>query len=475
MATGPICVYPDNPHWFSYKGKPILLITSAEHYSAVVNRDFDYLAYLDVLHAYGLNYTRIYPGAYIEPDGLFAGITNNPLAPHGQQLLVPWARSTQSGYIGGGNLFDLDTWDPAYFERLHAFVSAAEERGIIVEICLYNCQYPKTWPYCPMQAGNNIQRVGQCSYADVQGFADQRLLEYQKKYVDKITREVNAADNVILEIIDEPTQYLADSRVIVKWIDAMADTIVAAEKQLGRRHLIAQQLEIGVDYTCDPRIDVITCQGTRLSKRQIGGLLGLAGEYARNKPIELNETAWLPYGYLGDQVVASRVEMWEFVVGGGAGFNQLNGYFTVDNPAGKHEINDAILRQMSAFVSFMGSLDLVRMTRDTTLIARIDRLDTHRAVLSEKGRQYLAYFHHSLDYTRNYGGSTVYVANPGSYTERLTLDLPEGSYFVAWINPQDCTVISTSEVAHTGGVLQLASPVYAIDIALRILARNQGS
>jgi hypothetical protein len=40
-----------------------------------------------------------------------------------------------------------------------------------------------------------------------------------------------------------------------------------------------------------------------------------------HKPIELNETFYYPGWYKGDKVAASRVEAWEFMVGGGAGFN----------------------------------------------------------------------------------------------------------------------------------------------------------
>jgi len=40
--TKPISLHPENPHYFSYKGKPTVLITSGEHYGAVMNRDFDY-------------------------------------------------------------------------------------------------------------------------------------------------------------------------------------------------------------------------------------------------------------------------------------------------------------------------------------------------------------------------------------------------------------------------------------------------
>ncbi len=78
-AADPIRLAPSNPHYYFYKGKPVLLITSAEHYGAVINRDFDYVAYLDALQAHGLNYTRFYLGAMFEPAGKFmAGNTLGP-------------------------------------------------------------------------------------------------------------------------------------------------------------------------------------------------------------------------------------------------------------------------------------------------------------------------------------------------------------------------------------------------------------
>ena len=38
----PLSLHPNNPHYFMFKEKPFLLITSAEHYGAVLNNDFDY-------------------------------------------------------------------------------------------------------------------------------------------------------------------------------------------------------------------------------------------------------------------------------------------------------------------------------------------------------------------------------------------------------------------------------------------------
>ena len=39
-APAPICLHPDNPHYFLWRGKPTVLITSGEHYGAVM--DFGY-------------------------------------------------------------------------------------------------------------------------------------------------------------------------------------------------------------------------------------------------------------------------------------------------------------------------------------------------------------------------------------------------------------------------------------------------
>ena len=102
----PLALHSDNPHYFRFRGKPVVLITSAEHYGAVLNRDFDYKKYLDELHAHGLNLTRTFTGAYAE-DAKSFGIARNTLAPTEGKLICPWARSDSPGYAGGGNKFDL--------------------------------------------------------------------------------------------------------------------------------------------------------------------------------------------------------------------------------------------------------------------------------------------------------------------------------------------------------------------------------
>jgi hypothetical protein len=90
----PLALHPENPHYFLFRGKPAVLVTSGEHYGAVLNLDFDYGKYLDALAADGLNLTRTFSGSYVEPIGAF-GIAENTLAPQPGRFLAPWARSEQ--------------------------------------------------------------------------------------------------------------------------------------------------------------------------------------------------------------------------------------------------------------------------------------------------------------------------------------------------------------------------------------------
>src|SRR6266536_1133685 len=99
--TNPISLDPENPHYFLYHSKPTILITSGEHYGAVLNLDFDYLPYLDEIKSKGLNLTRTFTGAYVEPKSAF-NIANNSLAPASGRFICPWARSAEPGYANGG-------------------------------------------------------------------------------------------------------------------------------------------------------------------------------------------------------------------------------------------------------------------------------------------------------------------------------------------------------------------------------------
>src|SRR4051812_26018371 len=112
-ASVPLSLHPENPHYFLFRGKPTIVITSGEHYGAVVNLEIDYAKYLSRLAADGLNGTRTWAGAYCEAPGVF-NIADNTLAPNAGRFVCPWARGSEAGYANGGNKFDLSKWDDAY-------------------------------------------------------------------------------------------------------------------------------------------------------------------------------------------------------------------------------------------------------------------------------------------------------------------------------------------------------------------------
>jgi hypothetical protein len=417
-----------------------------------------------------MNYTRIYAGAMLEPIGKFD--VGNPLGPTPQALVLPWAQTHVPGYLHGGNKFDLDQWNPAYFERLKDFIAKAGERGIVVEICFFNAQYSDTWPISPLYYENNIQGEGRCPYQDAQTLKRPDVVRRESDYVRKITQEVNAYDNVILEMCDEapdvgqPPTPLDEAGA---WVSHLVDVVVETERNLPKKHLVAVQVEgpVGgpLDLSSSAKVNVIVTQYVWQAGFQMGGMKGLEMEYTHNKPIEFNETDWYPLWYRGDAVADSRVEAWEFVVGGGGSFNHLNGRFTPADPAGKTRDNVQVLAALKNLKEFIYSFDFLKMGPDKTFVLNGIPAGVYCRGISETGKQYALYHHHS---TYKEDGTSSYEVKPGSYRENLDLILPGGAYQADWVDPATGAVLGSETFTHLGGDRTFATPRHAVDIALRI-------
>ena len=311
MWADPLALYPENPHYFLYHGKPTVLITSGEHYGSVLNPDFDYVKYLDTLAADGLNLTRTFSGSYAEPSGAF-GIAVNRLAPKPGRLLSPWARSDQPGYANGGNKFDLTKWDPAYFARLKDFVAQAGRRGVVVELDLFCPMYKDPqWNLSPMNASNNINGLGAIGRDDVHTLdKNGGLLAVQEALVRKIVTELRDAENVYYEICNEP--YFGG--VTMEWQHHIADVITDAEKEFPHRHLISQNVANGAKKVVDPHPAI-----SIFNFHYANPPAAVGQNYALNKVIGLNET-----GFKGTADDHYRMEAWEFILAGGGLYNNLD-------------------------------------------------------------------------------------------------------------------------------------------------------
>jgi arylsulfatase A-like enzyme len=450
-GSGTLALHPDNPHYFLWRGKPTVLITSAEHYGAVLNGDFDYVKYLDTLARDGCNLTRTFTGgAYLEQPGAFK-IARNTLAPAPDRFIAPWARS--------GGKFDLTRWNDAYFARFRDFVAQAGKRGVVVEVNLF-CPFYKDdqWRLSPLNIANNVNNLGGITRTNVYTLDKHAgLLAVQERMVRKFVEELRGFDNIYYEICNEP--YFGG--VTLDWQHRIADVIADAQKDHANRKLISQNIANKTAKVRDPHpaVSIFNFHYTYPP-------VAVAENFALNRVIGENET-----GFRGTRDEVYRAEAWDFIFAGGALFNHLDYSFTVGYEDGTFAYPPSqpggggveFRRQLRVLSDFINRFDFVKMKPADNLASASD--DVSVRVLAEPGRQYAIYIHNSpaprwKDKNK---------LNTGDFQTNMKLEAPAGSYCAEWIEPASGKVLSKESHKHTGGALALPSPRYSQDVALRLV------
>ena len=447
-AAEPIAPHPENPRYFLFRAKPAFLMTSGEHYGAVLNRDFDHVPYLAELFAHRSNLTRLFSGTYREVPGSFQ-IAGNTLAPAPARYAAPWPRSSQPGAVDGGNKFDLSAWDPAYFDRLKSFVAAAGERGIVVELVLFCPFYEENlWTVNPMNARNNVGGIGTMPRSEVFTLKHPAMVAVHESLVRKLVSELRRFDNLYYEICNEP--YFGG--VALDWQARVARTIVETEASLGApRHMIAQNIANGSAKVKDPDPAVSLFNFHYATPPDV-----IALNAGLRRAIGDDET-----GFRGTGDLAYRSEAWEFMLAGGSTFSHLDYSFTVAQPDGSAPVNSptpggggpAFRKQLAILRDFLSGFDFIHMTPDRAVIKRGIPDKARAQALVLPGRAYAIYL------------------SGGAHAD-LILDLPAGRYRVEWVKPSTGTVDKSQDIDHKGGQATLSSPRYEEDLALRIRARS---
>lgn len=440
-SPGPIRLLPGNGHYFEFRGQPVVLMGSTEHYGSLINLDFDYVRYLNEVRSCGLNLVRVFTGAYRQYPGFVVEDTPLNVAPG--RFIAPWARSDVAGASDGGKKFDLTKWDAAYFHRLHELVRAAGERGIVVEVTLfcpfYRVMFPddRIWNVSPMKATNHINGVGAGS-SDACYQENSDLLPFHKALTRKIADELKDFDNVIFEIMNEP-YYGAGAN----WEAAIINELVAAEAALPQRHLIAQNIANaqGVVTNPQPAVSIFNFHYSLPSA-------ALANQ-GLNRVIGNDET-----GGVGTADFPYRREAWEFMLAGGGLEDHLDYSFTTTSegglaaPKANGGGGPAIRRQLGVLRWFLEELPLVRCGPKTSFITGGVPAGGAVQVLGSAGEAYGIYLR---------GGTQA----------NLIANLPAGTYRGRWIDPRSGAVTAPlAEFTHAGGSRTLASPVYGEDLAL---------
>jgi PA14 domain len=381
----PLALHPDNPRYFLFRGEPTVLVTSGEHYGAVLNLDFDFVRYLATLAADGLNLTRTFSGVYREVPGSF-GITDNTLAPRRGRFISPWARTTTPGDFDGLGRFDLERWNETYFARLRDFLAEAHKRGVVVELNLFCPFYEEEmWKASPMNADNNVGGVGDVPREEVYTLRHPRLTAVQEAVTRRIVTELNAFDNLYFEIANEP--YFGG--ITLEWQRHIAKVIADTEASLPRKHLVSRNVANGAERVDEPSPLVSIFNFHYATPPDAVGMnahvRGVIGE---------NET-----GFRGRDDVLYRSEGWAFVLAGGGLYNNLDYSFTTAHPDGTFLEytspgggSPSLRRQLGVLSRFVHGFDFVRMAPDAGVL--VDVPESLRGyVLAEPGRQYAVYLH----------------------------------------------------------------------------------
>lgn len=446
-ATDPLSLCPDNPRYFTFKNKPTILISSAEHYGAVLNLDFDHVKYLDELAAHGLNHTRTFAGSYCEPQGAFK-IEKNTLAPAPGRFTAPWKRSGTGGYANGGNKFDLTEFDDAYFTRLKDFVAQAGRRGIVVEFCLFCPFYEDMqWKLSPMNAANNVNNLGAVKRTDVYTLDKHGgLLDVQENMTRRIVAALRDADNVYYEVCNEP--YFGG--VTMAWQQRIVEVIADAQREFKHKHLISLNIANGSQKVEKPIAGVSIYNFHYTSPPKC-----VAENWHLNLPIGSNES-----GFKSTGDAHYRMEAWEFILAGGALYSHLDYSFAVGHEDGTFKYpnsqpgggNRGYRVQMKVLKDFMHGFEFVKMKPVNEIVKGPLPAKTRASVLAEAGKQYAIYLH-------------------GGPEAALQLELPAGEYVAEWIDVVGGNMEQREQFKHAGGIATIKSPRYATDIALRVRAR----
>jgi len=171
-------IYPPNPAYWQYKGKPILLLGGSREDNLFQIPDVK--EHLDLLKFVGGNYVR------------------NTMSCRDEGNVWPFRKMNDK--------YDLDQWNEEFWRRFETFLKLTHERDIIVQIEVWATfdYYRENWDVNPFNPKNNINyttaqtglldkvdshpiQVGNNFFWSVPAERNQRIvLKYQERFVDKM-------------------------------------------------------------------------------------------------------------------------------------------------------------------------------------------------------------------------------------------------------------------------------------------------
>jgi len=410
----------------------------------------------------------------------------SPIKPESVHYVSPWPRAGPGNACDGEPKYDLNQWNPEYFDRLHRFLNKASDLGIIVELTLFSNTYgDSVWALNPLKAENNIQGIGAGSWHDYNSRKDSRLLARQMAYARKIVEETSIYDNVYFDICNEPGGGFPDHASptdIDTWQNTIIEVVRGELHRRGRHHLIFgnqafsytpkfhQELDASFKSMSFDAINMHPLPDTILSGRayQLGNFMSkelqLAEFAAFNKAtqqfvkpavhdednvasIYTNEEGWTIH----------RKRAWTAILGQ-THYDFIDFSITPGNETGTPNSNRKIRTWMKTLSEFIHSFDFIhaKPSHDWLIVHAGHVVST---ALAKPAQDYIAYLA---------DGRQVPDPNVGLPIEgHLTLHLPEGEYLVRFFSPKGGEYSPGVKIIG-GDSVNLEVGPFMHDIALRV-------
>lgn len=482
--TKPIGIHPLNNKIFEYRDKPVVLLCATEHYGAVMNRPFDFGEYLKYCHNTGQNYTRLF---------LLFRELQTPINPHSTckpespDYVAPYMRTGPGNSTDGLPKYDLDKWNPEYFERLHNFMSLAEKYGVIVEVTLFSDSYTnELQSLLPFGNNSNINGVGDENFETYMSTKNIKIFEHQKKFAKKIVSEINKYTNFFYEICNEPLSFnpeLVTTQEVNEWQKELIKLIRSLEKDMPLQHLVAiteswefskdKVLTVGTDRSFN-ELDADIVNVHPLPNVVYGGKTYDLGLFM-SKSLKLQELkdycldTWHEYKILNidEDNIASRsmdYEGWTIhrkrawtTVFNGAHYDYIDFSIGIHCPTGTPDSQKYLHKWYKNIRDFTSNVDFVSGAPLLDIVSNCPS-EVLESVYGTVGEQYNLYLADKRELTEPGYGEII--------SGEIELDIQKGEYSISYYSPEHGTVLSQS--TSSGGKIKLSLPQFFHDLVIQL-------
>lgn len=432
---GPLRVHPQNPRYFTDDSGQAILLTGSHTWNNLVDMGptdpparFDYDAYLDWLAAYPHNFLRLWTWELLNWD---TSANRETKATVHYAAPQPWQRTGPGLALDGKLRFDLDRFNPDYFDRLRRRVNAAREHGVYAAVMLFEgwgVQFiAGGWAGHPFHPQNNVNGIngdknGDGVGVEIHELLDLKITTLQEAYVRKVIDTVNEFDNVLYEISNE------NHPPSTPWQYHFIRFVQAYEKTKLKRHPVGMTFQ----YKAGSNKTLFDSPADWISPNQEGG-------YRDNPPpadgtkVILTDTDHL-WGIGGN-----AAWVWKSFLRG------LNPVFMdpydgrILSKGSDPKWTEAIRKSMGYALKWSRRINLATMTPRGNLAAS-------QYCLASPGGEYLVYLPNGKETTLDLSGAAQ-------------------SFDVEWFNPETGET-HKGKAVKGGGSLQFASPLQSKDAVL---------